>query len=119
MIRAFRPRAAVVRCLSALAVVLLACPQVANAQERTDWTEIRKGMSALLNEGWQIQSMTYNQILRRESISTPMSPDGVALAATPAGLEYSFMLTRQGKWAVCVVMNPKPGETTSRCRGLN
>lgn len=105
--------------VAASAVVMAVGGQPARAQERTEWNEIRKGMSGLLNEGWQIQSMTYNQILRREVLQPVMPGDGPALAATPDGLEYSFLLTRQGKWAVCVLLNPKPGETTSRCRSLN
>lgn len=105
--------------VAALAALLAVHDQAAYAQERTEWSEIRKGMSGLLNEGWHIQSMTYNQILRRELLTPVMPGDGPALAATPDGLEYSFLLSRQGRFAVCVLLNPKPGDTTSRCRALN
>jgi|GEM_PF-2534261 len=119
MTRAHTLRRRLLALVTTAAAVTALGGQPARAQERTEWNEIRKGMSALLNEGWQIQSMTYNQILRREVLQPVMPGDGPALAATPDGLEYSFLLSRQGKWAVCVLLNPKPCDTTSRCRALN
>lgn len=89
------------------------------AQERTEWGEIRKSMSALLNEGWRVENMTYGQILRRETVGGTVPGDSPSVAAVPDGLEYNFLLSRQGKWAVCVLLNPKVGDTTSRCRSLN
>ncbi len=104
-----------------IAAVLLT-PLVAIGQEATDWKPVDRSMSALLNDGWRIESMNYGQVFEREfhSASNPANSfQAWALASVPKGLEYNFLLSKSGKWIVCVIIGPAVGDAKSRCRALN
>ena len=113
--------------LDAALTVLLALLAVhpANAQDATTWKPVPRGMSALLDEGWRIESVAHNQVFKRERESATFGNSlqeiaGVlAIASVPDGNEYNFLLSKGGKWVVCVLSSPRPDAAFSRCRALN
>lgn len=108
-----------------LRTLLLSCllaPLAAAAQQATEWKAVDRSLSALLNEGWRVESMNYNQVLEREFHSANNAVNSFqawALAAVPKGLEYNFLLSKGGKWIVCIVIGPAVDDAKSRCRALN
>lgn len=103
-----------VRC-RLLAGVVAAAPVVATAQNATSWEPIEKPMAVLLSEGYQIQSVSAMQTMRERC---PQVVDA-SCTSLPDGFEYTFTLSRQGKWVICVISNPQAGRAHSRCRALN
>lgn len=73
----------------------------ASAQEApTQWAPIEQSMTALLNEGWRINSHTDAQ-----------------MPAVPSS--FSFVLSKESKFVICIVAGPQPNKAISRCRALN
>jgi len=73
----------------------------ASAQEaQTRWAPIEQSMTALLNEGWRINSHTNAQEAGQIN-------------------SFSFVLSKESKVVICMIDGPQPNKAISRCRALN
>mgnify|MGYP007094549402 CR=1 FL=1 len=88
------------------------------AGESTTYEDTNKSMSAFLNEGWAVVSLSETIGWR---IATWGNSTAGVIAASPEmnGFNYSFVLSRQGKYVICFLENPKLSDATSKCRRLN
>lgn len=94
-----------------LAAALLMTPAATAQGLGTDWTAMPEKMSDLLNSGWTIVSHTNyeTEMFERNDVV------------------YSFVLTRNGKYAICSLYNPGVTNTNPKkgvvaasvCRALN
>lgn len=80
---------------TALAVSLLGTPQAMAQDRETRWTVRSEKMTDLLNAGWSVVSHT------------------MALASGGSSM-YSFLLTRDGKYAICDLFNPRNMDAGNR-----
>jgi hypothetical protein len=78
---------------------------------RTTWKPVNSSMSDLLNSGWKMIGQGSD---RAATPSIPGSP-------TPGFDEqtFTYSLYRDGKYITCIVVNPRPDNTFSRCRMVN
>jgi hypothetical protein len=74
----------------------------------TKWEDAQMSLNQLLDNGWQIAGHGTNRV--------------AANSNTGNGFDvktYSFLLTKNGKYVICILENPGPPQTTDKCRKLN
>jgi hypothetical protein len=75
----------------------------------TSWEDAKVSLSELLNSGWQMTAHGTNRIAANSS-----SGNGFDVRT------YSFVLTRNGKYIICLLENPSPPTANAAsCRRLN
>jgi hypothetical protein len=75
----------------------------------TKWGEAGVSMSELIDSGWQITAHGTNRIAANSN-----SGNGFDVRT------YSFLLTKSGKYIICLVENPSPPVANAvSCRKLN
>jgi hypothetical protein len=84
--------------------------QVAAYSIPTKWEDAKINMSDLLNNGWQLIAHSSNRV------ATSASP-GVS---SYEEIMFTFILSKNNKYAMCFVENPKPPiANAASCRKLN
>jgi hypothetical protein len=75
----------------------------------TNWEDARMSLAELLNGGWQMTAHGTNRIAANSN-----SGNGFDVRT------YSFVLTRNGKYIICILENPSPPMANAAgCRKLN
>jgi hypothetical protein len=75
----------------------------------TSWEDAKISLSELLNNGWQMTAHGTNRIAANSN-----SGNGFDVRT------YSFVLTRNGKYIICLLENPSPPiANAASCRKLN
>jgi hypothetical protein len=102
--------------LCTIVAVLVECSnQRAIAQTqlsyKTIWKPVNSSMSDLLNSGWKMISQGSD---RAATSSIPGS-------SIPGFDEqtFTYSLYKDGKYITCIIVDPRPDKTSSRCRMVN
>ena len=104
----------------AIWLLILLLAGAAHAQKPTKWEPVEKSLTALLNEGFALTTVSALQTFREASSGGSAGGNVFpTLSSVPDGYEYNFLLQKQGKWVLCVISNPTSGSAHSRCRSLN
>jgi hypothetical protein len=76
----------------------------------TPWAKVESTLAELLNSGWSLMNVSSHRAAYRNSLS-------------PGGFDETtliFSLTRNGKYIICYMDNPKPPTAnTAGCRKIN
>jgi hypothetical protein len=73
------------------------------------WEKVETSLSDLLNSGWQLIGIASNRAAYQNSFS-------------PGGFDeetYSFSLTKNGKYIICLTANPSYPVANIGCRKIN
>jgi hypothetical protein len=76
--------------------------------KKTPWKIIDQSLGELLDSGWKIISHSGHRV-----VIAPYT-NGASDEET-----YSYILQKNGKYVTCLIINPRPDNTYSRCRQLN
>jgi hypothetical protein len=75
----------------------------------TKWEAVKLSMSELINSGWQISAHGTNRIAANSSTANSFDVS-----------TFSFLLTKNGDYIICIAQDPKPPVANSvSCRKLN
>jgi hypothetical protein len=74
----------------------------------TKWEDARLSLSQLLDSGWQITGHGTNRVAANSSSGNSFDVK-----------TYSFLLTKSGKYIICLLENPGQPATDDKCRKLN
>jgi hypothetical protein len=96
-----------VGCIAAVALNLVF--QTAAHSVPSKWEKVETSLSDLLNSGWQLMGIASN----RAAYQSTFSPGGIDEET------YSFSLTKNGKYIICLAPDPKPPMTNIGCRRIN
>jgi hypothetical protein len=89
-------------------LLLLIHPNVANAVP-SKWEKVDASMSELINSGWQITAHGTNRVAANSNAGNSFDIS-----------TFSFLLTKNGNYIICIFDNPKPPLASSvSCRKLN
>jgi hypothetical protein len=92
-----------------LAATLILMFQSAAYSIPSKWEKTETSLTELLNSGWQLMGMASNRVAYQNSFG-------------PGGLNeetYSFFITKNGKYIVCIAPSPVSPVTNIGCRKLN
>jgi hypothetical protein len=78
--------------------------------KETTWEPVGMTLNQLLNSGWQISGHSVYRVATSPGASGYRPYDET---------QYSFILTKNGKYVICLVLDPRPSMATSACRKLN
>jgi hypothetical protein len=80
----------------------------ATPTNKTPWKVVNQSLGELLDSGWKIISHSSHRVV-------------IAPYTTGASDEetYSYVLYKNGKYITCLIDNPRPDNTSSKCRQLN
>jgi hypothetical protein len=78
--------------------------------KETTWEPVGMTLNQLLNSGWQISGHSVYRVATSPGASGYRPYDET---------QYSFLLTKNGKHVICLVLDPRPSMATSACRKLN
>jgi hypothetical protein len=96
--------------LSAISWIATISPSLSETLSNTTmWKPVDKSLTELLNSGWKIIGHGTNRVATSGYIGV-IAYDEVT---------YTFVLYKDGKNITCLVGEPRPGNTVSRCRQLN
>jgi hypothetical protein len=103
--------------------VIAACSALStHAEEETAWRDAKVSMAQLLNDGWSIQSSSSFHTDWRPERATQLTGTSrqVTSVAYPKSFEVDFILSKNGKWIWCAIIDPTPeSKTKSRCMHMN
>jgi energy-converting hydrogenase Eha subunit H len=76
----------------------------------TEWGKVNMSMTQLLNNGWQISAHSSNHV----------AVGNAGSANNYDNAEYTYLLTKGGRYITCIVQNPLPPiANVVACRSLN
>jgi hypothetical protein len=96
-------------CMASAAWIMTCSIAVAGTpMNKTPWTVVNKSLGELLDSGWKIINYSSHRVV-------------IAPYTTGASDEetYTYVLHKNGKYIHCLIENPRPDNTYSRCRQLN
>jgi hypothetical protein len=92
-----------------VALIALLTWQSAAQAVPTKWESVELSMSGLINSGWQISAYGNTRVAANNSTSNSFDMS-----------KYSFLLTKNGNYILCIVQDPEPPIARSAgCRKLN
>jgi hypothetical protein len=74
----------------------------------TKWEDAQMSLSQLLDSGWQVAGHGTNRVAANSNAGNGFDVK-----------TYSFLLTKNGKYVICIIENPGPPQATDKCRKLN